>query len=94
MYVCVYTAVLGQREREMCFLACPEGGVSTVMVALGRGPGRYHGDQIIDHPNRVFSEDERGAVKNCARTTGMEWDSPGHTGTCGHTRLGLSFHYL
>ena len=35
-------------------------------VAMVPGPDHYHGDQIIDHPNRVFSENERGAIKNYA----------------------------
>lgn len=82
---CVSAPLPWDREKgKQCSLSCPQGGISTVTAATGPGPGRYHGDQIIDRPKRDISENERGAIKNYAGTTVIAWDCPRRTGTCGH----------
>lgn len=48
--------------------------MSTVIMAMGPGPGCNHGDQIIDHPNRDLSEIDKDAINNYAKTTGINWN--------------------
>lgn len=65
-------------------------------IAVGPGPGHDHGDQIIDHPNRAISENERDFINKYAKTTGINWSCPRQTGTLVYpniTLVGLSFHF-
>lgn len=70
--------------------------MSLVTKAVGPGPGCDHGDQIIDHPNRDISENERDFINNYAKTTGISWNCPRQTETLVYpniTPVGLSFHF-
>ena len=55
--VCVYKAATGQRASVSWLV--PKGGVSVVTVTMGPSPACHCGNQNIDHPNRVSSENEK-----------------------------------
>ena len=55
--VCVYKAATGQRASVSW--PFPKGGVSVGTVTMGPSPPCYCGNQNIDHPNRVSSENEK-----------------------------------
>lgn len=55
--VCVYKAATGHRASVSWLV--PKGGVSVVTVTMGPSPPCYCGNQNIDHPNRVSSENEK-----------------------------------
>lgn len=70
--VCVCVRVRAGRrtaqDREKCVSqSIPEGGMSTETVAVAR----FHSDQIIDHVNRDFTENERDTIHASAGATGI-----------------------